>query len=276
MAKILSVNSAGRDFVVGDLHGCFDLLEQGLKHVKFDTTKDRLFSVGDLVDRGPKNLDCLKLLYEPWFHAVQGNHEDLMVGALHPSGNRNMGAWWEPNGGNWNTGFDPEEQFFLADLVNIAKNLPLLITVELPNDTRFHVVHAELYSPIPITDEDLANPLELSVILAEQSVDGPSVIWGRAVFYEFYGVDLNDDTLKRARKHNRSRLAHPTLSNVYSGHTVLRNPLKIGPFVNIDTGSFLTGRPRYEWAGVTLTEPLTNRFWKTNYTGTQETELIVL
>lgn len=263
----------GRDFVVGDIHGCFDLLMSGLSAVDFNKTTDRLFSVGDMVDRGPKNMECLNLLYEPWFFAVQGNHEDLMIAALHKDGDRRMGDWWGPNGGNWN---QPEDWYILEDLVNMAKELPLLITVELPDNKRFHLVHAELYSPNDMTDADLANPEKLETILGEQSMDGPSVIWGRAVFYDFYGIDLGDETLKRHRKHSRGRKAHTHLSNVYSGHTVLRNPLKIGPFINIDTGSFLSGRPRYNWAGITITEPKTGRFWKTTDLLTKEIELIVL
>lgn len=37
-----------------------------------------MFSVGDLIDRGGKSRDCLSLLYEKWFHAVKGNHEDIL------------------------------------------------------------------------------------------------------------------------------------------------------------------------------------------------------
>lgn len=271
--KHIAQNLTGRDFVVGDLHGCYPLLSKALEHINFDTSRDRLFSVGDMVDRGPQNMECLSLLYEPWFYAVKGNHEDLMVNQLHPDGDRNLGSWWGKNGGNWNTSKDT---LVLEDLVSCSRDLPLLITVALPDKKLFHVVHAELYSPVPMTDTDLADPVELEAILAEMSLDGLSVIWGRAVFYDFYGIELNDETLNRHRKHSRSIKAHPELSDVYSGHTVLRNPLKIGPFINIDTGSFLSGRPRYEWAGITLTEPLTNRFWKTTSTETKEVELIVL
>ena len=47
-------NALGRDFAVGDVHGCFTRLQQGLDQLGFDPTRDRLFSVGDLVDRGPE------------------------------------------------------------------------------------------------------------------------------------------------------------------------------------------------------------------------------
>ena len=38
-------NNAGHDYVIGDLHGCYDLLEKLLEQVNFDPRCDRLFSV---------------------------------------------------------------------------------------------------------------------------------------------------------------------------------------------------------------------------------------
>lgn len=66
-------NSLGRDFIVDDLHGCLDLLDIELDRVGFDPAVDRLFSVGDLIDRGPDSMGCLRLLNKPWFFAVRGN-----------------------------------------------------------------------------------------------------------------------------------------------------------------------------------------------------------
>lgn len=70
-------NEFGRDFAVGDIHGCFSALDDGLKLIGFDTTVDRLFSVGDLVDRGPESAQVLEWLDKPWFHAICGNHDFL-------------------------------------------------------------------------------------------------------------------------------------------------------------------------------------------------------
>lgn len=54
-----SLNTKGRDYAVGDIHGCFNRLQTVLDEMGFDPSKDRLFSVGDLVDRGP---DCDQVL----------------------------------------------------------------------------------------------------------------------------------------------------------------------------------------------------------------------
>ena len=70
-----ALNTHGRDFAVGDIHGAFSALQRALEAIGFDARKDRLFSVGDLVDRGPESNQVLVWLEKPWFHAISGNHD---------------------------------------------------------------------------------------------------------------------------------------------------------------------------------------------------------
>ena len=65
------------DFVVGDIHGCFEALQIVLKKVGFDPQSDRLISTGDLVNRGPDSLKTLRFCYEleSRFVTVLGNHD---------------------------------------------------------------------------------------------------------------------------------------------------------------------------------------------------------
>lgn len=72
-------NLIGRDFVVGDIHGHYNLLMQTLKEVGFDFAKDRLFSVGDLIDRGSQSKEVVELLDKRWFFTVRGNHEQMLL-----------------------------------------------------------------------------------------------------------------------------------------------------------------------------------------------------
>ena len=55
-------NRTGRDFVVGDVHGMFSALRELLAVAGFDDRRDRLFSVGDLIDRGPDSRGSLDWL----------------------------------------------------------------------------------------------------------------------------------------------------------------------------------------------------------------------
>jgi len=58
----LGRNEKGRDFVVGDIHGAFDLVIDAMKAVNFDPEADRLLSVGDLIDRGAGSHRCAAFL----------------------------------------------------------------------------------------------------------------------------------------------------------------------------------------------------------------------
>jgi len=64
-------------YVVGDIQGCLQPLKCLLKAVSFNPDKDMLWSVGDVVNRGPKCLKTLRFLYKMRDNLVMvlGNHD---------------------------------------------------------------------------------------------------------------------------------------------------------------------------------------------------------
>ena len=71
-------------YLVGDIQGCFDELTSLMSQVNFSPAKDTLYLAGDLVARGPKSLDTLRLVKSLGSSAkvVLGNH-DLHLLAVH-------------------------------------------------------------------------------------------------------------------------------------------------------------------------------------------------
>lgn len=78
-------------YAVGDIQGCLQPLKCLLKKVGFNPDTDMLWSVGDIVNRGPKSLKALRFFYDLRDNLVMvlGNHDlhllALAAGARKPS-----------------------------------------------------------------------------------------------------------------------------------------------------------------------------------------------
>ena len=132
-----SRNTRGRDFVVGDIHGMFSHLRALLKDLEFSQESDRLFSVGDLVDRGPESSEAVKWLNFPWFHACRGNHEQFALDSDDPV---QFDLWVNKNGGSWWLDLDDtQHEIFRAAF----RDLPMAMEVDTVSGT-VGIVHADV------------------------------------------------------------------------------------------------------------------------------------
>lgn len=231
MVNRFPANANGRDFVVGDMHGCRAEFADLLRQVDFDEVRDRVFSVGDLVDRGPDSFGCLDLLYEQWFHAVIGNHEQMMLDAYT---GRSDGDLWRYNGGGWAVGLSADQRGAMSDLCALVDALPIVIVVG-EGAARFNVVHAEFAG----TDADI----DAGVFSAARRL---CCIWAR-------------DVIK-----GDSDFTGEGLSPTYCGHTIVRSITRTAHHVFIDTGAFIA-HGNYETpidAKLTMIEPRTGATWE--------------
>ena len=73
------------DYLIGDLQGCYDPLEQLLATVDFSPSRDRIHLLGDLVNRGPQSLPVLKRLAALGDAArcLLGNHDLHLLAVAH-------------------------------------------------------------------------------------------------------------------------------------------------------------------------------------------------
>ena len=215
-------NSRGRDFVVGDIHGMFDHLQQLLDELSFDPDRDRLFSVGDLVDRGPLSRLALRWLEQPWFHACRGNHEQF---ALESDDKEQLDLWVNYNGGEWWLDLEQAEQ---QALLEAFAAMPLALEVQ--TDTGLvGIVHADV--PPHTTWDEFTDRL--------QAGDED------ALFYALW-----------SRTRVSGEFAEPVAGEperIYCGHTPTSQTVQVGNVWFIDTGAVYSYEG-YKQARLTLVE----------------------
>lgn len=258
-------NRRGRDFCIGDLHGCRQMLDRLLHAVEFNPARDRLFSVGDLVHRGPDSKRCLQLAELPWFHAVMGNHEAMQEsayrGAFHSSG-RSVGSMCEYDGMA-----DPlwPGKPAQGEMEAILKRLPLAIEVPLRDGRRVGILHAGL--PAEWTWDDVKAITERGQCLYERDQPGiqSAILWDRAPLIAATEAALNLDHSELSalypvmRRYRFSLMCKPVdgLDLLVSGHTTLKKwPLAIGNRQYIDRGAGTAD------GKLLLVELGTERYWE--------------
>lgn len=183
----LAANSAGRDLVVGDLHGHRSLFERVLERMNFDPARDRVLSVGDLIDRGPESLDTLALIEQPWFHAVLGNHELMLLNFLGYYGSRIHNRKSFPSGsGQWVIEAASRSRKRLGRLADRLASLPLAIHVDA--SVPFNVTHGDLH-PLGDSQQNLLDVAGVSVHVADSATTSRRNI-GEAMKCGFVDLDF--------------------------------------------------------------------------------------
>ena len=212
MYKIFDKNTKGIDYAVGDIHGNYTALEKLLKKVGFNKSTDRLFSVGDLTDRGPESIRALEFLKYPWFIAVRGNHEQIIINhglqdydICYPKDRVNR------DGNQW---FFKLENSVRNNIIQEFSKLPYAIQVG-----NVGIVHA-----YPLADWKAT----LKCIKNKNRILMNNLIWDRTV----------------AKQIEMGRYHFPPISGidkVIVGHSIMRDVTYSSNVIFLDTGFFAGG-----------------------------------
>lgn len=235
--RYLPRNTAGRDFVVGDLHGHRALLERELEGLDFDPARDRVFSVGDLIDRGPDSLATLALIEQPWFHAVLGNHELMLLNYLGCyDSRRHSRKGFVSGSGEWVVDALAAHRRRVTRLAEALHEVPLALHVDA--EVPFNVTHGDLClfrerqeillrdAPVCVHKADLATNSRLNL--------------GAALRTELLGLSFD----RHAVRVSTQPLGR--LPITYAGHSPVREVTVHNSHVYIDLGA---GSPSARRAG---------------------------
>lgn len=262
MIRKIEKNVAGRDFVIGDIHGCYDELMLLLEHVEFDHEIDRLISTGDLVDRGPKNIEVLDFFmahYNKSTFVVKGNHDEMLEMFVFSTSLTDYEYHFDPrvymyNGGSWTAEFrDPlksgDFQYSHSQLIkyaNFIESLPYILAVGAEKE-RYNVVHTDFVIKNPVKKKRLGFYGEYFAHDFDTPYDEPLTndkidTWFEDTRDHVYWMSDDSFTFKRTllkpsfyiKQHQND-----DLTTIYSGHNGLTTgkPAKFGKQIILDTSA---------------------------------------
>ena len=193
--------SGEKIFVIGDIHGCLDMLKGLIDKIEWDPANDRLIFIGDYIDRGEDSKSVVDFILQlkessSLIQCLIGNHEQMFLDYL--SGVDSQSSLL--NGGLSTLKSYEEVRRSQDDPLIPSSHLDffssLLSMIELE---QYYIVHAGFQPNIRIEDQDLND-----------------MIWIREEFiysnYDFGKV-------------------------VIFGHTPLNSPLIMKNKIGIDTGA---------------------------------------
>ena len=201
-------------YAIGDVHGCFDLLERAFAAIAGHSAahaggeRYTIVTLGDYIDRGSDSRKVIERLMRGSdgnysLICLMGNHEAMMVETIREDIDP---AWWWNNGGAQT----------MASYEGVdGSGVPISHVDWAASRRRFHVDQYRVYVHA-FVDPDLA--------LNAQDQD--RMIWHR--------YSLADERGYNYGRHER---------HVVHGHTpYVAGPILLRGRTNLDTGAFFTGR----------------------------------
>ena len=214
--KYFTKNCQGRDFIVGDIHGMFTPFLALLEQIDFDNEKDRVFSVGDLIDRGNESHRAIEFLTKPWFFSIMGNHEYMLIESKYDK--QMLTNWLEYCGGDW---WHAMPEKLKPRIRKKLAKLPLAIEIEAPCGN-VGIVHADV--PLHMNWAYFIKKLQTSMEIQNYS------LWSRnrykRIITDGYAAKIEGIDL------------------VVVGHTPVPDPITTANIYFIDTGATYIDDPR--------------------------------
>ena len=135
-----------RRIVIGDVHGHYDTLLALLDAVS-PTSDDKVYFLGDLIDRGPKSAQVVDLVMRNKFNCLRGNHEEMLLDVV-GTGEVSIELYqsWLYSGGHATV--DSYDSKIPQEHIDWMQNLPLYCDLG-----DYWLVHAGVDPKIPLAEQ---------------------------------------------------------------------------------------------------------------------------
>lgn len=225
MIQYFEENRIGHDWVVGDIHGMFSLLESTLDDIDFNRKHDRLFCTGDLIDRGYESIRVLEFLKKPWFFSVRGNHDMMPIRALRAllKNDEIPLMEWKAMGGEW---FDEHAIAEVAEVAHALMDMPMAFEIQSANGL-IGITHGEPKIGLawPQIKFFLENGCHLTLF---------DLVWGRHRLEAILG---DCEQIKELSKSHIDRWSVEGVHHLITGHSIIPHWLRLGNIHYLDTGA---------------------------------------
>ena len=181
------MSSEGKTYVIGDIHGCLDMLKRLMEKIQWDPATDELIFVGDYIDRGPDPKGVVDYIVSLMSQSSKiqcliGNHEVIFLDYIKGKDRR----LFLMNGG-MNT-----LESYAFHLVETEDDLlppahkeffaSLKYVIELQD---YYIVHAGFRPEVPLEEQDPDDLVWIRDPFIYSTYDfGKRVIFGHTPFYE--------------------------------------------------------------------------------------------
>lgn len=212
----LTREQTNRFIIVGDVHGCYDELQQLLTKTKYNPNEDIVILTGDLIDRGPKSKEVIDFVRNnDNVYAILGNHDNKFMRYLrgNPVNTQSLEQ----------TIVSCEEylksKVEKTELLHFFEDLPYMIT--LPQN--YYVVHAGINPKYPIINQPPEVMMYMNGLMADGSMSKPFVTEGVTWWWD---------------------IPRDNPSTIIYGHTVTDKDFHRGDTIAVDGGCVFGGKLR--------------------------------
>jgi serine/threonine protein phosphatase 1 len=200
--------------VIGDIHGCYFTLKNLIAGIKEKYPGIKLFSVGDIVDRGKHSFEAFELVISENIKFTPGNHDYMFYHFIHHPESE-IGQIWIYNGS------EPTINSYSNRVETMYTHLDIIIKAPLFfNMQDCFISHAGIstYFKSRLPRNVLDNEEQLNKIIKDSLMSDRGILWTRDSLLDIGKLQVVGHTRQREVVYQQSNNVVYVDTSVYTGN----------------------------------------------------------